>query len=389
MLFMFCRHSAERPHTMLFAAARRTAILEQMWYNGIQLQRKEQTMATGYVYDPIFLEHDLRGHPENQRRLRQTLGVLEQRGMLERLAHIPAVPITQDQLERVHDRRYIEQVRRVAERGGGHLDMDTYVRPASYDAALMAAGGLVEATRAILDDELDNAFALVRPPGHHALRARGMGFCLFNNVAAAARYALAEHGLNRVLIVDFDVHHGNGTQDEFETDPEVMYISTHQYPHYPGTGYWNETGSGAGNGSIINVPLGGGVGDEGFARIFEEIVGPAAWRFQPELILVSAGYDAHWDDPLAYMQLSIGGYTAIAQALKDLSEELCGGRVVFTLEGGYHLEALAYSVLNTFGVLVDGTGWRLVDPLGPSPSREQPVDEIVERVRKVHGLSRG
>lgn len=346
-------------------------------------------MATGYVYDPIFLEHDLRGHPENQQRLRQILGVLEQRGMLERLAHIPAVPITHERLERVHAPRYIEQVRRVAERGGGHLDMDTYVRSASYDAALMAAGGLVEATRAVLDGELDNAFALVRPPGHHALRARGMGFCLFNNVAVAARYALAEQGLDRVLIVDFDVHHGNGTQDEFEADPAVMYISTHQYPHYPGTGYWNETGSGAGEGSIVNVPLGGGVGDEGFARIFEEIVGPAAWRFQPELILVSAGYDAHWDDPLAYMQLSIGGYTAIAQALKDLSEELCGGRVVFTLEGGYHLEALAYSVLNTFGVLVDDREWQLVDPLGPSPSREQPVNEIVERARQVHGLIRG
>ncbi|MFN2186861.1 MAG: histone deacetylase, partial [Anaerolineae bacterium] len=223
-------------------------------------------MATGYVYDPIFLEHDLRGHPENQQRLRQIMSVLQQRGMLERLAHIPAIPITQERLERVHDPRYIEQVRRVAERGGGNLDMDTYVRPASYDAALMAAGGLVEATRAVLDGELDNAFALVRPPGHHALRARGMGFCLFNNVAVAARYALAEQGLDRVLIVDFDVHHGNGTQDEFEGDPAVMYISTHQYPHYPGTGYWNETGSGAGKGSIINVPLGGGVGDEGFAR---------------------------------------------------------------------------------------------------------------------------
>jgi acetoin utilization deacetylase AcuC-like enzyme len=266
--------------------------------------------------------------------------------------------------------------------------MDTYVRSASYEAALMAAGGLVEATRSVLDGELDNAFALVRPPGHHALRARGMGFCLFNNVAIAARYALAEQELHRVFIVDFDVHHGNGTQDEFDDDPAVMYLSTHQYPHYPGTGYWNETGRGDGQGSIINVPLGGGVGDQGFARIFEEIVTPAAWRFQPELILVSAGYDAHWDDPLAYMQLSIGGYTAIAQALKDLAEELCGGRVVFTLEGGYHLEALAYSVLNTFGVLLDDREWELVDPLGPSPSREQSVDEIIERVRQVHGLTR-
>jgi hypothetical protein len=207
--------------------------------------------------------------------------------------------------------------------------------------------------------------------------------------AVAAHYALAEQGLDRVLIVDFDVHHGNGTQDEFEADPAVLYVSTHQYPHYPGTGYWNEIGSGNGKRSVINVPLGGGVGDEGFAHIFQEIVAPAAWRFQPELILVSAGYDAHWDDPLAYMQLSIGGYAAIAQALKDLAEELCGGRVVFTLEGGYHIEALAYSILNTFGVLLGDEAWQLVDPLGPSPSRERPVSEIIERVKQIHGLTRG
>jgi len=303
--------------------------------------------------------------------------------------HIPAGPITQERLERAHEPVYIEQVKRVAQRGGGHLDMDTYVRPASYDAALMAAGGLVEATRIVLDGELDNAFALVRPPGHHALRGRGMGFCLFNNVAVAARYALAEHALERVLIMDFDVHHGNGTQDEFEADPAVMYVSTHQYPYYPGTGYWNETGRGTGEGSIVNIPLGGGMGDDAFARIFDEIVGPAAWRFQPELILVSAGYDAHWDDPLAYMQLSIGGYAAIAQALKNLAEELCGGRLVFTLEGGYHLKALAYSVLNTFGVFMDGESWQLLDPLGPSPNREQPVSDVIARVRQIHNLTRG
>ena len=346
-------------------------------------------MATGYVYDPVYLEHDLRGHPENQQRLRKILDVMETHDMLKQLAHVPAAPVTQERLERAHEPHYIEQVWRVAQRGGGHLDADTYVRSASYDAALMAAGGLVEATRAVLDGELENAFALVRPPGHHALRGRGMGFCLFNNVAIAARYALAERGLDRVFIVDFDVHHGNGTQDEFAADPAVMYLSTHQYPYYPGTGYWNETGTGNGEGSIINVPLGGGVGDRGFARIFQEIVAPAAWRFQPELVLVSAGYDAHWDDPLAYMQLSIGGYAAIAQALKDLAEDLCGGRVVFTLEGGYHLEALAYSVLNTFGVLLGDEAWQLVDPLGPSPSRERPVTEVVERVRQIHGLTRG
>jgi acetoin utilization deacetylase AcuC-like enzyme len=320
--------------------------------------------------------------------LKAILRVLEQYGLLEKLTPIPARPISQERLERVHTPAYIEQVQRVAERGGGHLDMDTYVRPASYDAALMAAGGLVEATRAVLDGEVDSAFGLVRPPGHHALRNRGMGFCLFNNVAVAARYALAERGLDRVLIVDFDVHHGNGTQDEFEADPAVLYLSTHQYPHYPGTGYFTETGSGAGAGSVVNVPLAGGVGDQGFARILSEIVEPVAWRFQPQLILVSAGYDAHWDDPLASMQLSVGGYAAIARALKELADDLCGGRLVFTLEGGYHLDALAYSILNTFALLLGDAGWRLVDPLGPSPRAERPVDEVIARVRQVHGLER-
>jgi len=191
-------------------------------------------MATGYVYHPIYLEHDLRGHPENQQRLKTILRVLEAHKMLPRLVPVEAEPISVERLQRVHTTRYIEQVQRVSRQGGGHLDADTYVRPASYDAALMAAGGLVEATRAVLDGEVENAFALVRPPGHHALAGRGMGFCLFNNVAIAARYALAERDLERVLIVDFDVHHGNGTQDEFEADPAVMYVSTHQYPHYPG-----------------------------------------------------------------------------------------------------------------------------------------------------------
>jgi acetoin utilization deacetylase AcuC-like enzyme len=343
-------------------------------------------MPTGYVYHPIYLEHDLRGHPENQQRLKETLRVLEAHKMLPRLTPVEPEPVSRERLERVHAPRYIEQVQRVAQGGGGHLDMDTYVRPASYDAALMSAGGVVEATRAVLDGEIDNAFGLVRPPGHHAVRSRGMGFCLFNNVAVAARYALAERDIDRVLIVDFDVHHGNGTQDEFESDPAVMYISTHQYPHYPGTGHWRETGTGAGEGSIVNVPLPGGVGDDGFRRIFDEVVGPAAWRFQPELILVSAGYDAHWDDPLAYLQISVSGYTAIARALWRLAAELCDGRLVFTLEGGYHLEALSYGVLNTFGVLIGGEAWDPVDPLGPSPHRERAVDDVVARVRDVHGL---
>ena len=343
-------------------------------------------MTTGYVYHPSFLEHDLRGHPESKDRLTAILGVLETHGMLARLVPIQATAIGQARLERVHDPRYIEQVQRVAARGGGHLDMDTYVSLGSYEAARMAAGGLVEATRAVLNGDVANAFALVRPPGHHALRGRGMGFCLFNNVAIAARYALAERSLRRVMIVDFDVHHGNGTQDEFEAEPAVLYISSHQYPYYPGTGHWDETGLPAGSHHLVNIPLPGAVGDKGFGRILDEIVTPAARRFQPELILVSAGYDAHWDDPLASMRLTVAGYTQMARALKELAQEICAGRLVFALEGGYHLQALAYSVLNTFGVLLGDPETAVLDPLGPSPYGERGIDDIVAQVRRVQAL---
>ena len=341
-------------------------------------------MTTGYVYEPIYLEHTLSGHPENHERLVAIMDLLKETGTLDRLERVPASPISQERLERNHTARYIEEVRRVAERGGGHLDLDTYVAPRSYEAALMSAGGLVNLIEAVLDGAVDNGFALVRPPGHHALAGRGMGFCLFNNVAIAAHYALAERGLERILIVDFDVHHGNGTQDAFYESPAVFYFSTHQYPYYPGTGHWQDIGRGAGVGYTANVPLRSGVGDVGYERIFDEILAPLARRYQPQLILVSAGYDAHWADPLAGMQLSIPGYAALARRLKALADELCAGRIVFTLEGGYHLQVLAYAVLDTFkGLLGDED---VEDPLGPSPRAEVDISNVLAAVKRVHNL---
>ncbi len=342
-------------------------------------------MPSGYVYDPVFLQHDLRGHPESAQRLLRTVRLLEESGTLARLTQVPARDITAAELAWNHTPDYVAQVRSVAERGGGHLDMDTYVVAGSYAAALQAAGGLIDLVAEVLAGRLDNGFALLRPPGHHALRSRGMGFCLFNNVALAAYAALETHGLERVLIVDFDVHHGNGTQDSFDADPRVLYFSTHQYPHYPGTGHWQEIGRGKGQGTTANVPLSSGVGDAGFALILEDFLWPLAERYRPQLILVSAGYDAHWSDPLAGMVLSVTGYAWLARSLKALAEALCGGRLVLTLEGGYNLDVLSYAVLNTFKVLLGDD--EVLDPLGPSPRGGRPVDELLARLKEVHGLA--
>ena len=342
-------------------------------------------MDTAYVYDPIYLEHDQPSHPENARRLKRILSTLENEGMLPRLKHLEPRPATAEELQRVHVPAHIERVRRMAQAGGGNLDPDTYTSPRSFDAALMAAGGVVQAVEAVLTGEVANGFALVRPPGHHATATRAMGFCLFNNVAVAARAALVGRKVTRVFIADFDVHHGNGTQDAFADDPAVFYFSTHQYPHYPGTGLWNDTGRGAGKGTVLNVPLPTQVGDAGYAQVFAELVWPLAERFRPDLILVSAGYDAHWSDPLAQMNLSLTGYAWLQQELVRMAEQLCDGRILFTLEGGYQLDVLAYGVLNGFYAMMGED--TIADPLGGSSYPERPVDALVTRLKKVHGLN--
>ena len=340
-------------------------------------------MATAYVYDELYLEHDTGSHPENAGRLTAIMRALAERGMLDELVQVDARDATDGELRAIHRAEYIEQVRRTAERGGAWLDGDTYVSPRSYAAAIRAAGGLVALVEAIMSGDVDNGFALVRPPGHHAVAGRGMGFCLFNNVAIAAASALTGHGLNRVLIVDYDVHHGNGTADSFYSDPRVLYFSTHQYPHYPGTGHWSETGSGEGEGYTVNVPLPGGVGDEGYRRVFDDLLVPIAERYDPELVLVSVGYDAHWRDPLAHMRLSTSGYWWLAKCLRELANRTCEGRVAFILEGGYDLEALTSGVMATFDAL---RGQECTDSLGSSRGTETGVDALLERIKEVHGV---
>ncbi len=339
---------------------------------------------TAYCYDPFNLRHHQAGHPENRERLRGTYELLQGDGILETMVAAASTPATDEQLLRVHTARHLSLVAQAVEHGR-HLDADTYVGPDSAQAARLAAGGLCQVVDLVVRGEAGNGFALVRPPGHHATPTRGMGFCLFNNVAVAAREAQARHGLQRVLIVDFDVHHGNGTQDIFYQDGSVLVFNTHQYPYYPGTGHLREAGQGAGQGATINVPFPAGVGDQGYALAFDQVLLPAARRFRPELVLVSAGYDAHWNDPLAGMQLSIAGYAGLVQRLVALAGELCGGRLVFTLEGGYDLEVLAHAVLTTLRLL-SGSAAGASDPLGLCPWPEHGAEQVVQEVRRVHGL---
>jgi acetoin utilization deacetylase AcuC-like enzyme len=298
---------------------------------------------TGIVRSPIFRRHATgRGHPERPERLEAIEGRLEESSLVARLTPVEAHPAEERWLEMIHAPSYIRRVEHACASGERLLDSpDTGIGPESYAAALLAAGGALALVDAVLEGRLDNGFAAVRPPGHHAERDRAMGFCLFNNVAVAARYAQRKHGVARVLIVDWDVHHGNGTQHVFEDDPSVLYCSLHQWPLYPGTGAASERGSGAGEGFTLNLPLPPGSGDADWLGAFDRALIPAADSFRPDLVLVSAGFDAHRDDPLAGTRLSEAGFAALTHRVCDLARRHCGGRLVSMLEGGYHLRALA------------------------------------------------
>jgi len=342
-------------------------------------------MKAGLVYDPIYLEHDTGDHVENSRRLVEAISYLKETGLKEKLTCLLPRPASLEELEMVHAPEYISYVKSKAEKGGGWLDPDTVMSPKSYEAALYAAGGLLVAVEEVMKGEVDNSFALVRPPGHHAIRDRAMGFCIFNNVAIAAKFALSKFSLNRVLIADFDVHHGNGTQDSFYADPRVLYFSTHQYPFYPGTGWMAETGTGEGEGTTVNFPMAAGWGDEEYLGAFNEVLIPLARRFQPQLILVSAGFDAHWADQLAMMRVSVKGFAQMAMILRELAAELCRGRLIFTLEGGYNLRVVSSSIKAVFDVLLGNS--EIDDPLGEAEVRKpEGFDEHIRAIKEIHHI---
>ena len=302
--------------------------------------------ATGLVYDDVYLKHDTGpDHPERPERLTAIVAELKREGLYERLRLIKPRRPELRWLELIHSPGYIAEVQRACREGVPYMhSLDTPICRESYDVALMAVGGVLAAVDAVVAGEVANAFCAIRPPGHHALRDRAMGFCLFNNVAIAARYAQQKHGLKRVLIVDWDVHHGNGTQAAFYDDPTVLYFSTHRYPYYPGTGSRSETGEGEGKGFTLNVPLPAGSDDRAFVRAFEEVLRPAALKFRPDIILISAGFDAHRDDPLGGMKMTADGYGELTRIVKDIAQRTCRGRVVSVLEGGYDLQALGRCV---------------------------------------------
>ena len=339
-------------------------------------------MSTAFTHNPDHEAHQRPGHPERPERLQAVLARLQDDPVWQDLQLLEAGPASDDDVLRVHPESYLERLRQA-----GSIDADTYVTEASLDVALHGLGGLLAVTDAVLGGEVDNGFAAIRPPGHHATPTQPMGFCLLSNVAIAARRAQDRHGVERVLIVDFDVHHGNGTQDVFYDDPDVLYMSMHQHPLYPGTGGARETGLERGQGQTVNVPLPPATGDAGYQQALHRLLAPLARRFEPELIFISAGYDAHWKDAIAHMNVTTAGFAQLVYDLLEWADQLCDGRLVAALEGGYNADALAHSVLSTMRLLVDPEEAEPSDPFGDPPGQEPDVEPIINELAHLHHLS--
>jgi len=305
---------------------------------------------TAIVWDEAYAEHDTGAHPEGADRVASLVGYLRQSDLWPRLTVRHPMPATEDDILLVHARAHLATVKRAAQGGGHWLDPDTFVSPRSYEIALLAAGGAIRATE--LWEEGLVPFALVRPPGHHATPDRAMGFCLFDNIAIAAR-RLLQAGLERIAILDWDVHHGNGTQAAFYGESSVLFCSAHQWPHYPGSGFFTECGEGEGEGFTVNVPLPAGSGDGDYAAVFAEVFSPIVRQYAPQAVLVSAGQDIHGDDPLGSMEVSEAGFAHMAACCFGLAQDLCARRLAFVLEGGYDRGATARAVEAVLRTLAD------------------------------------
>ncbi len=340
------------------------------------------TRTVGVVEDPRYRDHRApAGHPERPERLAAVEEAIAER--TSRFVPMPSREADDAELLLAHGREHLAQIAAAVSRAPAQLDPDTYVSPASLHVARLAAGSAADLADAVAAGRLDAGFAAVRPPGHHAEPGRAMGFCLFNNVGIAVRAVQRRQQLDRILVVDWDVHHGNGTQALFEEDPSVLFFSTHQFPYYPGTGAATERGWGRGEGETVNVPLPAGCGDDEYVGAFQRILVPLALRYRPQMILVSAGFDAHRDDPLASMEVTRSGFRGMASIVRALADELCEGRVACVLEGGYAPSSLREGTGELLDVL-------LAPDAPPVPARvDAPpgstLRTVVDRVVPVHG----
>ncbi|MBN2146087.1 MAG: histone deacetylase [Anaerolineales bacterium] len=336
-----------------------------------------------YFYPEGHADHFERGHPERPDRVEAAVKALQQAGWWDDFTKVIPDVLPMSVLHAVHSEAYLN-VLEMSCRRDGHLDADTYTRPASWELAQHAAGGAVAVTRAVWKRDARRGFALTRPPGHHATRGRGMGFCLLNNIALAAEAMIQGEGAQRLAIIDLDLHHGNGTQEIFYTRGDVFYMSTHQSPLYPGSGFLDDVGEGSGEGRTANFPLPPGAGDEAFLTVMDELIVPLLDGFSPQMLLVSYGFDTHWSDPLGSLALSAGGYGMLIERLAGWADAHCEGRLALFLEGGYDLDAAAACTQSVVAALL-GMPW--TDALGSAPfAPNQAWRNMVQRARQLWDL---
>lgn len=338
-------------------------------------------MKTGIVKDRRYMDHDMGSfHVETAERLRAIYGMIEEKIKFP-LTIIEPRPATEEELTLIHTPYHVDLVKSTAGKEYVQLDPDTSTSAKSWEVACLAAGGVLNAVDLIMEGKIHNGFALVRPPGHHAEASRAMGFCLFNNIAIGAAHLIQKHGLERILTVDWDLHHGNGTQHSFYDTANLLYFSTHQFPHYPGTGHWKEVGEGEGEGFTVNVPLRAGKTDGDYLTIFRKILRPIASAYKPDFILVSAGFDIYEGDPLGGMQISKQGFGALGAELSELAAEFAEKRILYVLEGGYNLQGLQDGVESVLYQLAGETSKPAIEP-GLSPTAEHELRPVIETHKK-------
>jgi acetoin utilization deacetylase AcuC-like enzyme len=338
-------------------------------------------IETGIVKDARYMRHKTGGfHPESPQRLEAVYDMLESSHMSGKFIEIESRYASEDEIGMIHSQSYIERVASTSGKKRTFLDPDTETSPESFDIAKLAVGGLLNAVDSVVEGHVNNAFAFIRPPGHHAEKSRAAGFCIFNNVAVGALHAIKKYNMKKILIVDWDLHHGNGTQHSFYDDPRVLYFSTHQYPFYPGSGSVNEIGHGAGLGYTINVPLRRGPGDAEFLRIFKRVLEPVALEYKPDMVMLSAGFDIYFKDPLGGMKVTPAGFRDMIRVLLNIADACCHGRFVVTLEGGYNIQGLRDSVKSVLLEMKGETYQSEQDLSAAEAAADRAIDKIIEMV---------